>query len=222
MPKVKQTKMKLSLNPSRPWEETIVYVNYDNRPHGSGYYSSPPKERFYIKLPQVVADALGMEEVRGDVQEEAEKLFKETIEKFKNLKTEINRVILYDIEVEPHPQAQKSFYSSPTGYKVKIWAGTYEETVAIAGDGNKRYSYEKKESQISFPGQDYAVSSRTRREGAKYDHQIPWNDANEAFFLWVSERMVNLIAHLAALENPENLLKTVNEGRLLPLGSSEK
>ena len=218
MAKIKQFKSRLELNPNKLWEETVVYICYDNQSR-RGYYEDE-KPRFYVKLPLVVAGSLGIAEVRGTTQETAEKAFMEAIEKFKSLKTEINRVILYEIAVEPKPGEGRSA-SWITGYKVNVWAGCYEETVAIAGDGGRRYSYQASESSLGFPG-EYSLSSRTSNGSKRFDKQVPWTEKNEAFFKWVADNMARLIDGLISIESPEKMVEAINAGRLLPLGNSDK
>jgi len=221
MARIKQTKMRLELDPNKLWTETVVYINYDNTDKHSSGYREVPKERFYVKLPQVVADALGVTEVRGSDQYQAEERFKEAIEKFKKLKTEVNRLILYKFEVEPKPAADKRQYFTGL-YKVSVWAGTYEETVAIAGDGTRRYSYERIESDLNFAPAGYAdyVGPSRRGGGKLFDCQVPWTEQNEAFFLWVKGHMAELIARMYELEKPDKLVEAVSAGRLLPLAST--
>lgn len=219
MPKIKQTKMRLELDLKKPWVETIVYVNYENTTGRSGYRTAP-KERFYVNLPQIVADALSIKEVRGADQEAAMEAFKEAIKQFKNLKMERTKVILYRFGAGPlpkdHPKYEKYKYTSHN-YKAEVWAGTYEEVVAIAGDGARRYSYEHIESDIYFPGTEYA--SVTDRNGSRFDCQVPWTEQNERFFLWIQEQMEKLVLALVGIGEPEQLVDAINAGRLLPLGS---
>lgn len=225
MARVKQQKMRLDLDPSHPYKETVVCINYDSTDRRTQNYRRPiPEERFYIKLPQVVADALGILEVRAVDQVVVMERFKEAIEKFKSLKTEVNRVILYDFEVEPRPKDGRGFYHAiwDGQYKVRIWAGTYQETVAIAGDGAKRYSYERIESEVNFsPPKAGTYRSIDRQGGKRYDCQVPWTKQNGAFFIWIKERMKELVDRLNELEQPGKLIETINAGRLLPLGNPE-
>ncbi len=126
MAKVKQTKMKLEIDPTRPYAETTVNTCYDNGSRSRGLYSNlhgEQEERFYIKLPQVVADALGKEEVRGKTQKEAMKLFKAAIEEFKRLKTERNKVILYEIALDPDPREDSNNRQTHIGFRITVWAG---------------------------------------------------------------------------------------------------
>jgi hypothetical protein len=212
--------MKLELDPRNSWHETIVFTNYDNaQGHGYGYNYSDVKERFYITLPESVADALGFKEVRAVDQAKVRALFLETIEKFKHLQTEINRVILYEIDVSP--KDGKPTFHSPTGFAIEVWAATYEETVAISGNGAKRYSYRPMESSLGYPG-EYGVSSRTDRGATRFHSQVPWTDKNEAFFKWVGDNMLELINRLSEINDPVKLLDAIDAGRLLPLGNSNK
>ena len=223
MAKVKQTKMRLELQADKPWLETMVNINYDATDRRTETYRRPvPTERFYINLPKLVADALGFDKVRAEDQVEVMKRFKEALEKFKALQTEVNRVILYEFSVEPKPTGDKSHYF--TGhYRVQIWAGTYEETVAIAGDGARRYSYENIESEINFhTPETHNFVDPSRRNANRHDSQVPWTEQNEAFFLWIKKRMKELIERLYELEKPDKLIEMITAGRLLPLGSGKK
>lgn len=219
MAKVKQTKMQLGLDPSKPRLETVVYTNYDNGARARSGFDR--ENRFYIKLPQVMADALGQNEVRGKTQEEAMKLFEEAIEKFKALKTEKSKVILYDISVYPNPREVVGFRSSGRGLQISVWAGLYEETVTISGSGGKRYSYEKIEPALPYDGEPSGLNSGWGwRDAKRFERQVPLTEANESFFRWVGDNMSKLIAALAEIESPINLIEAVNAGRLLPLGTS--
>lgn len=219
--KIKQTKKRLGLKGERPWEETIVAIRYDNR-EGGGYHSAPA-QRFYIKLPGVVADALGVDEVKGDNQVDVMERFDEAIERFKKLETEVNRVILYQLEVGPlpegHPNRERYHYSSNQSLQVKIWAGTYEETVCIAGDGVRRYSYEHIKGDLIYPGQEY--HDPNRGDGSRCDRQLPWTEKNAAFFQWVLTQMLELVNTLSDLYEPDKMIEAINAGRLLPLGATE-
>lgn len=214
--RVKQIKMRLDLDPSHQWKETVVFINYDNTDKGNQtYHKGIPEERFYVDLPKVVADALGCKTSRGKTQGEAFEKFKEDLKRFRNLKTERNKVILYEIKVKPHPTKDRRYFGS--GYSIDVWADTYRETIAIAGDGTKRYSYERIESPVSFPG-DECYSAVNRLEGRRYGCQVPMTKQNEAFFIWIGDRMSELISRLAELEDPNKMIENINAGRLLPLG----
>lgn len=222
MAKVKQVKMKLGINPDRPYQETVVNICYDSTDRRTENYHRPiPEQRFYIKLPQVVTDSLGIADVRGDNQVDVMENFNQAIERFKKLETEVNRVILYNIEVEPlpegHPNRKEYHHSSNQNLQVRVWAGTYEETVCIAGDGTHRYSYEYIESDLIYPGQDYFDPSR-RSRGTRFESQLPWTEQNEDFFKWVLVHMLELVNALADLYEPDKLIETISAGRLLPLG----
>lgn len=219
MAKIKQKKMRLGLNPARTWEETVVEICYDATDRRTeSYRRKIPDKRFYIKLPQVMADALGVPETRGDDQDDVLKVFEAEVERFKNLKKETNRVILYRIDTAPDFKEKKAYTWDSTDIRIVVWVGTYLETVAIAGDGVRRYSYEHVESPIDFPGTKYQHT--TDRDGARWKNQIPWTDRNEKFFVWVQEHMTELAMRLGELNNPDLLIETVNAGRLLPLGES--
>ena len=227
MAKVKQIKMKLGLNTKRPWLETVVAINYDSTDRQTSTYRRPvppDSERFFIKLPQVVADALGMEKAKAGDQDEVVVRFKELIEQYKRLDTVVNQVILYTIEVSPKPGGKVTAFSDGTR-RVIVWAGTYEETVAIAGDGGERYSYARVESPVHFTGDADGkhyfdpVLRRSSRDAARFDTQVPWNEQNEAFFVWIKDNLTLLIERLHELENPDNLIETISAGRLLPLGN---
>lgn len=218
MPRIKQTKMLLGIDPNRPRKETIIYINYDNQE--DLYHGEPEGGRFYVMLPEVMAVALAKKEVRGKTHYEAWTAFTEALKQFKNMKTEINRVILYQFDLRPHPSAERSRYSSNDGLRVSVWAGTYEETIAISGMDQRNYSYERIDSSLEYEGEPFDL--RGRRRGERYPHQVPWADKNETFFKWIEDKMNELIIKLAELENPEKLIETVNAGRLLPLGNQEK
>ncbi len=221
MAKVKQTKMQLGLDPSKPRLETVVYTNYDNGTRGRSSFDR--EKRFYIKLPQIMADALGQNEVRGKTQEEAMKLFEEVIEKFKALKTEKSKVILYQISVCPDPRTDADWRDrNGKGMSISVWAGLYEETVMTSGAGGKRYSYEKIEPALPYDGEPSGLSSGWGwRDAKRFERQVPLTEANESFFRWVGDNMSKLIAALAEIESPSNLIEAVNAGRLLPLGVSK-
>jgi hypothetical protein len=209
---VKTKKMRLELDPDKPYKETIIKIRYDGR---SGRYNEPPAEgRFYITLPDIMAGSLGITEVRARTQDDVDKLFEEALEQFRNLRTEVNDVILYSIYTQP---SQASKYYHDEGYALKIWAGTFRETVATAGDGTKRYSYERVEGIIDYPGE--IDPARWSRRGKKYTPQVPWTNENEIFFKWVADNLKILIERLDELQSPELLIETINAGRLLPVGA---
>ena len=216
--KVKQRKIHLKLNPGRPYESTIVFTQYDNRDYGYHGDREPEHGRFFIKLPVVLAGALGQEEVRAKTQVEVERAFDEAIAKFKNMKTETHEIIAYRFSVAPDPNPDKH-YGTSSGYEVRVWAGAYVETVAIAGDDRRRYSYERiEDSPIQFPDKHYRIGSH---DGQREDKQVPLTKENEVFFVWIADRMTALIDALASLREPAHLLEAINSGRLLPLGSQE-
>lgn len=225
MARVKQQRLKLGLNPAREYEETVVYINYDNRDEGRSYYSggrSLQEGRFFIKLPELVADSLGIKEVRDQSQESVMKKFWDAIKQFKCMKQEKRKVIVYQISVGPDPTLSSSmqFMNRHYGHglMVKVWADTFEETVAIAGDGvTKRYSYEHIEGPLNYPNTDTHITSRA---GDRQDSQVPWTEENEKFFLWIRDGMQTLIDKLIEIKKPEELELFINAGRLLPIGSS--
>jgi len=219
--KVKQTKMRLELDPARPYKETVVEICYDSTDKNTVTYKRViPEHRFYVKLPQVVADSLGFATSRGDTQEEALKAFENDLERFRKLKVERNRVILYHINANPDTKRGKT----NIGYMVDVWAGTYIETVCIDGAGLKRYSYEAVESSIDYSNANkgsylynFASCSYTPRDGMCAKNQVPWTEQNEAFFIWVQLRMAELVARLAEISEPEKMVEAISAGRLLPL-----
>ncbi len=226
MTKIKQVKLRLNLNPDRPYQETVVNICYDSTDRHTEHYHRPiPEQRFYIKLPQVVADSLGLADVRGDNQVDVMGNFNQAIERFKKLETETNRVILYKFEIEPlpegHPNRKEYHHSSNQNLQVRVWAGTYEETVCIAGDGTRRYSYEHIDSDLIYPGQDFYNPSRWS-DGKRFEKQLPWTEQNECFFKWILVRMVELVNALADVHEPDKLIEAINAGRLLPLGGGGK
>jgi len=214
LPRVKQEKMMLGIDPLKPRAETIVYTYYDNEP--DQMYRTGVTKRFYIKLPQVVADTLGITEVREVDQATCRVSFMETIDKFKNLTTETNKVIVYEIKVEPHPKSSNR-PSWQTNLSVNVWASAFIETVAVSGTGQRRYSYEPVESSLT-----YSDEKPFSRAGEKRVSQVPWTERNEAFFKWVEVNMRELINRLAEIEDPAKMIETINAGLLLPLGSSMK
>ncbi len=97
-----------------------------------------------------------------------------------------------------------------------------EETVAISGNGAKRYSYEKIDSSLEYNGEADGIHVGWMRQEAKqFQHQVPLTEANEAFFKWIEVNMGNLIKALSELESPTKLIEMVMAGRLLPLGSGQ-
>lgn len=220
MAKVKQIKMRLDLDPERPYRESVVNICYDATDRHTQTYRRPvPSEsqRFYILLPKVVADALGEDRVKDKDQVEVFKRFEEALGRFKRLKTEVNQVIVYNFDVEPKPDGKASLWDY--GMKVALQVGTFEETVMTAGDGVKRYSYEYKESEINM-GEKYGYRVGNR-DGKRENKQISWNEKNAAFFLWIKENMKLLIERLYELEQPDKLIETIHAGRLLPLGNPQ-
>lgn len=219
MPRVKQTKMRLELDPGKTSAETIVYVEYDNQ--DTRFDWGKPKGRFFVKLPPVVATALGKTEVRAEDQDKAMDAFNEAIALFKQMKTERSKVILYSFTMFPDPRQDKEhqkYWSGGNGIRVEIWAGIYEEVVAISGDGSKRYSYEPIEPGLPYDGDYY---HRTSRDTNRIEFQVPLTDENVAFFTWVASSMTALIARLAEMNNPAHLIESINAGKLLPLGRAE-
>ncbi len=220
MAKIKQVKIRLDLDPSRPYKETVVNICYDATDRRSETFRRPiPSEsqRFYINLPKVVADALGENRVRDKDQVEVFKRFEEALERFKHMESEVNRVIIYEFDIEPKPDAKYGLYAY--GLRVAISAGTFEETVMTAGDGVKRYSYEWIESEVNT-GERYG-SRVGNRDGQRENRQVPWTKKNEAFFVWIKRGMKELMEKLYELEQPEKLIEMVHAGRLLPLGNPE-
>ncbi len=221
MAKIKQVKMALGLNPLRPYLETTVAINYNSTDGRTSTYRRPvpsDNERFFIKLPKVVADALGVDQAKASDQDAVVVKFKELIEQYKYLDTEVNKVILYTIDVDPKPGDKKSAFS-PGHLKVVVWAGTYEETVATAGDGGKRYSYARVESPVNFAELDeFDRYNPARRHANRFDGQVPWTEQNAAFFVWIKDNMTLLIERLHDLKQPDNLVEAIQAGRLLPLG----
>lgn len=220
MAKIKQQKMRLGLDLRRPHEETVVAVCYDSTDtHTANYFKKVPTDgRFYINILQVVADSLGIKEVRAIDQDAVIVKFLEIIERFKQLKVEKNRVILYAFDYSPKPSERRDYFSG--NYKIEIWAGTFEETVATAGDGAKRYSYERIESDVNYElGTSHNYNNPNRHGSIKYNNQVSLNDQNERFFIWLKNSMENLITRLSEIDNPERLLELVSACRLLPLGS---
>lgn len=220
--KVKQMKISLELNPGKRGEQTVVFINYDNVDKRG--YGDSEKNRFYVLLPQVVADALGVKETRGSTQEDAYKNFLEAIEKFKKIKTEQNRVILYEISINPDPAQERRYPGyhgyGGAGYDARVWARTYEETVCIDGTGGKRYSYEPVESPVKYPGEPpHKLDSH---EGKKFEAQVPWTGPNEKFFVCIGEHLNGLITRLDEIRSPDKMIEAINSGRLLPLGSSQQ
>ncbi len=223
MAKIKQVKMRLGLNPAKDWLETVVAINYNATDRNTETYRRPvpsTDERFFINLPKTVADALGVDKAKASDQKEVVVKFLELIEQYKNINTEVNRVILYKINVSPEPREKESAFDA--GFrKVSVWAGTYEETVATAGDGGKRYSYTRIESPVNFAELDEKDwHNHTGRNADRFDKQVPWTEQNAVFFIWIKENMTLLIERLHELEQPDLLIETINAGRLLPLGES--
>ncbi len=213
MAKIKQTKMRLELDLAHQWKETIVSIYYDSTDRNTQQYGRPiPEERFYIVLPRVVADALGYDKVRAKDQGEVMVRFKAAIESYKCLETEVNRVIAYKFDLTPNP---KNTLYDDHGYRIVLSVTAYEETVMTAGDGAKRYSYEQIDSDINI-GREW-----TRSDGDRKNNQVPYNDKNYAFFLWIKTNMKHLIDKLLEIERPEKLIETIHAGRLLPLGNPD-
>jgi len=221
MAKIKQVKLRLELDPQRPYRETTIAINYNATDRKTETYRRPvpsDKERFFINLPKVVADALGVDQAKAGDQKEVVAKFMELIDQYKKMDTEVNKVILYKIEVDPKPGAKKSQFDA--GFlKISVWAGTYEETVAIAGDGGKRYSYTRVESPVNFAQLDEKDNyNHTGRGAERFDKQVPWTEQNATFFIWIRDNMTLLIERLHDLEQPDNLVEAIQAGRLLPLG----
>jgi hypothetical protein len=218
MPRIKQTKMRLELNPNKTSEETIIYTMYDNRDRDYG--REPEGGRFYIELPKPVADALGQTEVRAGSQMAVMSLFQETIEKYKKLNIERNRIIAYSFELDPHPKQERRYSSS--GLAIRINATVYDEIISISGGGDRRYSYEEVDDiDLGFPGKCDTRTHSFFKKDHQYPHQVPFTKQNEKFFRWVATRMSELINALANIEAPDKMLETINAGRLLPLGNPE-
>ncbi|MDD5547035.1 MAG: hypothetical protein PHO67_07795 [Candidatus Omnitrophica bacterium] len=223
MAKVKQFKMVLGLDPARRYKETILTIHYDT---GRGSDVPDNKTRFYLKLPQIMADALNKPDIRGASVEEVKRSFDAALEEFKKLKVEKSKVILYEFELDPHPNPKEPRYSGPAhfnrGYAVTVVAAVYEETIAISGVGEKMYSYELQESSLSYPGGDkFQNRQGWNGRGRRVENQIPWTERGEAFFKWVADNMQQLISALADIESPNKLIDMVNAGRLLPLGGEK-
>jgi hypothetical protein len=212
MAKIKQFKQRLQLNGPNDYKETVVEICYDN---SKQRYET--KGRFFIKLPKIVADAMGITEVRAADQDKVIDVFDETLKNFKALQTETNMVILYQIDTSSAAR-ENSWNSGWNGIMVRVWAGTFKETVSISGAGAKRYSYEPVESSLKYPFHPNA--GLIPRDGEKTDYQIPWTPENEKFFLWVQTSMTALADQLQVLRKTDALIETINAGRLLPMGKT--
>lgn len=211
--KIKQTKMKLELDPNRRSVEDIIAINYDN----TESRFATIKERFFVTLPPVVATALGKNEVRAETQDAVWQKFLDAIQQFKTMTTEHNKVILYNFELGPLPASNPNHNNyGANELKVCIQAGIFIETVTTAGDGNKRYTYEAQQG-LEYPSSPHVYNTNTRR----YPRVICYTERNEAFFKEVKDRMIELVNRLIELESPEKLAETINTGRLLPLGNPE-
>jgi hypothetical protein len=214
MAKIKQIKMRLGIDAEHPRKETVVNVCYDATDRRTSNYNRPIPEdskRFYIKLPPVVAVAIGETEVRAANQSDVIKVFEEALTKFKCQKTEVNRVIIFEFDVGPKPNAR---WNLEYGYSVRVSAVTYNETVMTACDGQQRYSYERIESDMN-------IGSVHVYNGNRETHQIPCDAKSEAFFRWVKINMGLLIEKLCELGEPSQLIKAIEAGKLLPLGTKE-
>ena len=122
------------------------------------------------------------------------------------------------VKVSKH--GDQSRYRS--AYRTMVWAGAFTETVAVAGDGQRRYSYEAAEDDpLDFPGGEYHSPSRGRQDGSRHECQVPRTERNEQFFIWVRDRMGDLVLALASLKEPDNLIDTISAGKLLPLGGNQ-
>lgn len=219
MPKVKQEKMRLHIDPLNDQAETIVHTMYDNEEHRG--YSEKDLNRFSIKLPEAVASAMGKTEVVAHTQEKVREEFLAAIDKFQHLKKEVNRVILYRIDILPDENDHKPNWMHHSGYwglEIKVWAGTFEETVSTAGNGEKRYAYAPVESTLDYVGSIHIDS----RKGSRDEHQVPWTEANELFFKWVALDMKELIRRLGEIRDPLKMLAFIDAGHMLPLGDSAK
>ncbi len=217
---VKQSKLRLMLDPEKPWLETVVKVKYDNT---DGRYRTVAEDsRFYVELPEVVANALGKKEVRAGTQQKALDEFEQAIKSFKAMNVETTRVILYRLTLYPHPfDEEKNKWNVRGGLNVCVTAGVYDEKVTTAGDGSRRYFYEYQPSSLDYPDGRNIPAYGYGRQNDHCDCQVPWSEKNEAFFRWIAEQMGVLIEALAKLDDPANLIEMINTGRLLPLGAGQ-
>lgn len=233
MAKITQRKVRLGITglDKEMFRETTVNIYYDATTRETATYSrhKPAEDqRFYMKLPKIVADALGICEVRAADQYKVFDEFIVMIEKFKALKTETHKIIAYHIDVDPKPGKSRDKYGS-SRRDIQVWAGVYIETVATAGDGVERCSYEAEESPANFDsveqmaGRSIAFYMPSRgRDGNRHEDQIPWTKRNEDFFVWIRENMDLLITKLHEIEQPDKILEIIEAGSLLPLGNKQE
>lgn len=219
MAKIKSKKMRLGIDPEHPYKEIVIDICYDATDRNTETYRRRVPDvdkRFYIKLPAIMAGPLGITEVYAGDQSTVMVAFEKALEDFKKLNTEVHRVILYSFDLDPDPRYNYKM-ESPDRYLVGYWAGTYEETVCTSGSGMKRYSYIRIDSEVNLAKECH---NPNRGDGKRYESQVPWNEANEKFFIWLKINMAELIRRITDIQKPAALIETINSGRLLPIGNS--
>ena len=222
MSKVKQRKMRLGIDPQRPYQETVVAVNYDSRKHRASYGIYGGKEEdFYITIPAIIADALGQKEVRAESVEACFKAFNEIIKRFETVRTEKSKVILYLVETSAGTGTVKEYYRDYSMYSVRFVAGIFTETVMISGTEQKRYNYEPAGDLKGYEQFHFAVTGYTSDGEKRYEEQVPWSLEAEAYFTRLAGRLQQLVDRMIELKDTEVLMKEIPAGKPLVTGQAD-
>jgi hypothetical protein len=166
--------------------------------------------QFEADYPSEVAAALGEQFATGQTFDEVRKAFYAGIEKFKAFETTKRRVILYSFDTG------KDYHSD--SLRLSLSAGVFDEQETKSPAGAKHYDYIKVEGAFNFGGE----SAGGRWRDARRDHQLPYTERNEKFFVYIKENMENLIEMLESIKEPAKLSEFIDAGRLLPVGKTDQ
>ena len=170
--------------------------------------------QFSAKLPEPVAEYLGIKEVRGMTLAEVETAFANMVKAYEEAEVTEKKIIMYAFSYRRDPDT--GGYGFYQGIVLCVSAGVFIEQEIRAHSGLVVYKYNHVPSSLN---EFYRYHGETHGPDTKQkENQVPWTEEREAFFLYIQTNMEKLIDMLKNLEAPEHLLNFMDTGKLLPIG----
>ncbi len=184
---------------------------------------------FSIDLPELVQKALAISSVKGKTLHEVEQVFRDTIERFYNLKLFSRKVICWKVETQAtiyrgvgtdrHFIQRTETHGWSSGICLSIAASVAIENARTQPDGSILYEYVPIEDDpLPKAGKESASGYGVfpHRVGPKADHVMDWTESREKWFLRVMTGLEELVLQVTAItDEDQKLLDFIEAGHLL-------
>lgn len=209
--------------------EKIPFISKDGSKEFTRELKVSSVGTFSVLLPADVTEALNIKELWAQSRTDLLQKWNDTIAAFNALKAETRKIIAYEVrlwgDIERDGRNpirfgdtnENAWGSSKPGAGLYLQVGVFNETEIKGANGKSTFRYAEAVSTIQS-SVALSIDALNRRQGLRYQTQMPWSAEREAFFVRMAAGLEALILDLhGAFGDKKTALALVDGKRQLTL-----